>query len=186
MLKAYAVVAHPDDCLIYAKCLIDNYITFDWTIVYLTYNNTDLRAVEVSNYWLSRDIKTQFLGFFDMYHDLETEKLNYWHKDDAIFKIQQACKQADVILTHNKFGEYGHIHHKVVHEAVSVLAQPKIYFADNSFYTDELESKFDLSLNEFPLHHDVLVGCNLNTSKYNITNEVKTLINTLHENSNIR
>ena len=70
--------------------------------------------------------------------------------------------------------------------AVSVLAQPKIYFADNSFYTDELESKFDLSLNEFPLHHDVLVGCNLNTSKYNITNEVKTLINTLHENSNIR
>jgi hypothetical protein len=181
-MKAYAVVAHPDDCLIFAKCFIDNF-DFDWTIVYLTYNATDNRAVEVSKYWLSRNVKVNFLGFVDMYYDLETDKLNYWNEELAINQLHMYSAAAELILTHNSQGEYGHIHHKIVHKAMMQLDKPKILFGSDNDYSHRLSSVKDLDLAFFPLHFDVLKNCNLSEATYTITTEAMSKIN---ENINIR
>ena len=36
-MKAVALVAHPDDCIIYASAYMDAHPEYSWTIVYLTH-----------------------------------------------------------------------------------------------------------------------------------------------------
>lgn len=165
-VKAFAVVAHPDDCLIFARCYIDHYPKLDWTIVYLTYSSDDERAREVSSYWNKRSIPTVFLGFFDNIKDLETQEFNFWDKNLAIESLIATCTGAEQILTHNQDGEYGHIHHKLVHEAMQLIDVPKIYFGSQNSDL-ELESKFALNLDDFPIHREVLEMFDLNKSNYN-------------------
>lgn len=171
--NSFAVVAHPDDCLIFAKCFIDNHENLNWTIVYLTYNADHPRAKEMSSYWNARSVKTIFLGFEDNYEDLLTQKLNSWDKKTAIESLVSLCSTANQILTHNQDGEYGHIHHQVVNEAMQAVAIPKIYFnspGSNSFDI-ELESKFAINLEDFPIHKDVLAMFDLTKSRYNFEKE---------------
>ena len=61
-LKALCVVAHPDDCVIFAWPFIEAHPEFEWTIVYLTYTFFDSRAKEIQSYWDKRGITTTFLG----------------------------------------------------------------------------------------------------------------------------
>lgn len=155
-MKAYCAVAHPDDCVIFARPYIDNHPEYEWTIVYLTYNDTDPRAQEVSAYWKARNIKTQFLGFKDDYTDQQTQQLNYWDESSARLTIYNACRDAALILTHNADGDYGHIHHKVVHRAFEFLNMKKVYFASTFNYNARYISETELPLDQFPLHRDVI------------------------------
>lgn len=157
--KAIVAVAHPDDCVIFALPLIEKYSHFNWHIVYLTYKDTDPRAQEVRNFWNKRNISTEFLGFIDDYHDQELQKLNFWAQADAEIAIGYAVTRQDPVLvvTHNIDGDYGHIHHRIVHAAISVLDIPQIYFASTFNYTEEIRCRESYySLDELPLHRDVI------------------------------
>ena len=107
-----------------------------------------------------------FLGFFDNIKDLETQEFNFWDKNLAIESLIAACTGAEQILTHNQDGEYGHIHHKLVHEAMQLIDVPKIYFGSQNSDV-ELESKFALNLDDFPIHREVLEMFDLSKSNYN-------------------
>ena len=155
-MKAHCVVAHPDDCVIFARPYIDNHPEHEWHIVYLTYNKTDPRAQEVAAYWNARDITTEFLGFADHYKDQETQQLNYWLGLDAAASLNLACKDAELILTHNQDGDYGHIHHKTVHNAFRYFVNTKVYFASTFNYNIRYTAIDDLQLDQFPLHRDVI------------------------------
>jgi LmbE family N-acetylglucosaminyl deacetylase len=155
-MKAICVVAHPDDCVIAARPFIDNHTEYTWHIVYMTYNANDDRAKEVSAYWNARDITTEFLGFLDDYRDQETQKFNFWTETEVTKQIQLACKDTDLILTHNADGDYGHIHHKLVHRAVSSLDTKQVYFASTFNYNKKYMAQGDLPLELFPLHRDVI------------------------------
>jgi LmbE family N-acetylglucosaminyl deacetylase len=122
----------------------------------LTYTSQDSRAKEVSAYWNARGITTEFLGFRDDYRDQETQKFNFWLGTDAEAKVIQACKDADLILTHNIDGDYGHIHHKLVHRAVSTLTAKQVYFASTFNYNKKYMAQGDLPLDRFPLHREVI------------------------------
>ena len=71
-MKAMAMVAHPDDCVIFAYSFIHHYPQFDWTVCYLTYTEHDARGCEFAKFWRARGVATNFLGYIDDYHDLET------------------------------------------------------------------------------------------------------------------
>ena len=71
-------------------------------------------------------------------------------------RAEDACRDADLILTHNADGDYGHIHHKVVHEAVSKMATEQVYFASTFNYNTRYIAKDNLPLDQFPLHRDVI------------------------------
>ena len=61
-MRAVALVAHPDDCVIFAWPFMEAHPEFTWEIVYMTYRPKDARAREVTEYWNRRNIATFFLG----------------------------------------------------------------------------------------------------------------------------
>jgi hypothetical protein len=179
--KAVALVAHPDDCVIFALPFIVHYNKFDWHIVYLTYKASDARAKEVSIFWNKRGITTEFLGFEDDYMDNETQTLRKWYAMDANAALAAHAYDARLILTHNEDGDYGHIHHKVVYGSSNhpiLNAIPKVYFASTFNYTDEItcdESYY--SLDELPLHKNVIADFQDRLiGRYIITQEARDLL----------
>jgi LmbE family N-acetylglucosaminyl deacetylase len=155
-LKAIAAVAHPDDCVIFARPYMDAHPEYEWKIVYLTYTAQDPRAQEVAAYWTARGVATEFLGFQDDYEDQKTQRFNFWSCTDALTSLINACNTADLILTHYEDGDYGHIHHKLVHRAVRKLAIDQVYFASTFNYNTRYIAKDNLPLDQFPLHRDVI------------------------------
>ena len=165
-MKAIAAVAHPDDCVIFARPYIDSHPEYQWHVVYMTYRAQDSRAQEISAYWNTRGITTEFLGFQDDYQDQLTQRFNFWSSTDAMTKLINACRDADLILTHYEDGDYGHIHHKLVHQAIKKLAIDQVYFASTFNYNTRYIAKDNLPLDQFPLHRDVIeqfsdVNCGL-------------------------
>lgn len=178
-MKAIAAVAHPDDCVIFAWPFIESHSEFDWTIVYLTYHDTDPRGKEIKAYWDKRGIKTHFLGFHDDYEDQLTKRLNFWYGIDAQAMLYQTCQDASLILTHNEDGDYGHIHHKFVHDALvsSLPKTPKVYFASTFNYNTKYVVNTPVDTTELPLHKEVVEGFqDRNTGLYIITEEAEKLL----------
>jgi LmbE family N-acetylglucosaminyl deacetylase len=166
-MKAQVLVAHPDDCVIFARPFVDAHPDYEWSIVYLTYDYDDIRSMEISGYWNSRNIPTKFLGFIDDYRDIENNELSF-----SAELAESAIKQvvdADLILTHFEDGDYGHIHHKFVNTVANKIDVPKVYFASTFNYTDEYVTT-PLDLDQFPLHRTVIEGFkDRDTGRYIIT-----------------
>jgi LmbE family N-acetylglucosaminyl deacetylase len=166
-MKAQVLVAHPDDCVIFARPFVDAHPDYEWSIVYLTYDYDDIRSMEISGYWNSRNIPTKFLGFIDDYKDIENNELSF-----SAELAESAIKQvvdADLILTHFEDGDYGHIHHKFVNTVANKIDVPKVYFASTFNYTDEYVTT-PLDLDQFPLHRTVIEGFkDRDTGRYIIT-----------------
>jgi len=155
-MKALCIVAHPDDCLIFGYSYIYNHSAFDWTICYLTYHEDSPRAQEFKKFWQARNIKTKFLGFLDDYQDQKTQRLNFWSGIDAEAKCWNIAKDFELVLTHDANGDYGHIHHRLVHNSVKnhsnlvTFAAPR---TGNIRYTVPLGQ---YNLNELPLHREII------------------------------
>jgi LmbE family N-acetylglucosaminyl deacetylase len=177
--NALAVVAHPDDCIIFALPLIENLPQYQWHIIYLTYRATDPRAVEVAAFWNNRSVTTEFLGLHDDYKDQETQHLNYWDRIDVEMAIRPAVFKYDpvLIVTHNADGDYGHIHHRIVHDAVqAIISIPKIYFASTFNATDTYCAR-EYDLDKLPLHRSVIEGFQDRLiGRYIVTDPARTLI----------
>jgi len=184
-VRALCVVAHPDDCVIFARPFVDNFPAWHWHIVYLTYTDRDPRAREMRAYWDRRNTTTDFLGFQDDYADQLAGELKTWRVLDAAASISLAIKQfaPDLILTHYEDGDYGHIHHKFVNQTVQVTNSiAKVYFASTFNYNVEYFAQEALDLAQFPLHAEVIAGFqDRDHGRYILTPEAEKLIN---ENTN--
>lgn len=179
--KALVLVAHPDDCLIFAHKFIRTNRNWLWDIVYLTYDINTPRGQEVYRYWRRvQGVKTYFLNFPDNLQDLEKNKASFTPKQikDKLSKILDLSSYK-FILTHNKKGEYGHPHHRVAHyTAHDFLSHINpIYFHGDSFEEhDKFKNKmmfkeivYDASpfnREMFPLHWGVMETFDLNRSLY--------------------
>jgi hypothetical protein len=175
-LKALCVVAHPDDCVIFAKPFIDTHRQFDWKILYLTYTIYEPRGREISEYWATQGVTTVHMGFTDDYRDMENDQLSFNH-EQAAREIANICKPYDLILTHNPDGDYGHIHHKFVSQCVAATGLPIVHFAnyEQANLTCIESSKVDLSL--LPLHREVITSFeNIEVGTYTLSESAKELI----------
>lgn len=180
-MEAVAVVAHPDDCVIFAWPFIEHHPGLTWTIVYLTYTEDDLRAKEVSAYWNKRGITTRFLGFIDDYRDIEHDAVSF-DSQLAEQALHQACEYARLILTHNADGDYGHPHHKFVSAAVDKLAIPKVYFASDFNYNKQYTATYPVAVEELPLHRAVIEGFrDRNIGRYMVTDSADQIIRKIIE-----
>ena len=90
-MKAMAMVAHPDDCVIFAYSFMHHYKQLDWTVCYLTYTEQDARGREFANFWQQRGVSTKFLGYVDDYRDIEAKRISF-DTAAAAKDIQQAIK----------------------------------------------------------------------------------------------
>ena len=158
-MKAICFVAHPDDCIIFCLPFIDAH-EYNWTIVYLTYTETDARAIEVRNFWNKRNIETVFLGFEDL-------KL-YSDKNNIDFETAKASinkYDADLILTHGANGEYDHPHHVLCYNLVESFDCEKVYIADERNYNIVCNA-VDVDVTEIPLHADAVKLHRRNVNRY--------------------
>jgi LmbE family N-acetylglucosaminyl deacetylase len=154
-MKAMALVAHPDDCVIFAYSYMHHHPEYSWTVCYLTYTESDPRGKEFAKFWHDRNVAVKFLGHADVWN---TEKNcpGEIDIDCATRDIQQVIQDQDLLLTHNADGEYGHPHHVIVHHAT--LGHPhRILFAKFG----EGDQRYSInagvySLDELPLHKDIV------------------------------
>jgi LmbE family N-acetylglucosaminyl deacetylase len=172
-MKAMAMVAHPDDCVIFAYSFIHNHPEYAWTICYLTYCEWEPRAQEFQQFWNRRSIPTIFLGYRDDYRDIENKKISF-DEAQARKEIGGIISNYDLILTHNEQGDYGHLHHVFVNQATARHPY-RVTFAGPGQGTVKYSVEPGCySLEELPLHRDVIAGFHSNTH----TNEYITCKNT--------
>jgi len=153
-MKALCLVAHPDDCVIFAYSYIHNHTEMDWTICYLTYTEWDPRGRELREFWHKRGIACIFLGYTDDYRDIENKKISF-DQSQARREISNIIKSYDLVLTHDEQGDYGHIHHVFVHDCARdhpglvTFARP----GEGTTYTIPPST---YSLDELPQHGDII------------------------------
>lgn len=156
-MKALCLVAHPDDCVIFAYSYIHNHPKLDWTIGYLTYTADSERGAELAAFWQQRNIPCVFLGFVDDYQDQKQQQLLHWHSIDAMAACAGLAAQYDLVLTHDEHGDYGHIHHQVVHDAVK--HHPNLVtFAKPGQGTTYTVPPGTYTLDELPVHGEIVAS----------------------------
>lgn len=175
-MNAICMVAHPDDCVIFGYPLI-THSDCTWHICYLTYTADSDRGTELSKFWHKRGVSTEFLGCPDLWEDTVKQQL---HFDTEFYKnsIQRVVSQYDLVLTHYQDGDYGHIHHKFVHECVRELSVPQVYFASD--FNENLNVVVPIQsygLNELPMHCEVIQEFETrNVGRYIVTLEARSLL----------
>jgi LmbE family N-acetylglucosaminyl deacetylase len=175
-LRAVALVAHPDDCVIFAWPFIEAHPEFEWKIVYMTYLSTDPRGKEIKEYWDRRTIPTEFLGNADTWLDMVRGKISF-DTAQASQDLIKSAQNADLILTHYKDGDYGHIHHKFVNQVAEQIDKPKVYFASTFNYNTEYTVLDSVAVDELPLHREVIIGFqDRNTGRYIVTPEAERIL----------
>ena len=178
-MKAIAMVAHPDDCIIFAYSCMHYYPELEWTVCYLTYKEDDYRGHELKAFWTQRGIATNFLGYVDNWHDIENKQISF-DEARAWIDIQEAVSKHDIVLTHDQEGDYGHIHHKFVHDAVADYHPNMVTFAGigkgTARYTIP-NGTYDIA--ELPNHGSVIASFHSNehANEYLIPDSVKKLLN---------
>lgn len=110
------IVAHPDDEMLWGGShLIDE----DYLVVCITCGVDELRVKEIERVLKETNDGLIMLG----YPDKTNGERDNW--DSSREKIKEdlnkifALKDWDSVVTHNPFGEYGHIHHKMTSEIVT-------------------------------------------------------------------
>lgn len=175
-MRAVALVAHPDDCVIFAWPFIEAHPEFEWTIVYLTYRMYDPRGREIRTYWQKRNIPTVFLGHKDTWLDMMRNKISF-DAEQAEQDLTNATADANLILTHFEDGDYGHIHHKFVNSVAKKMDAPKVYFASTFNYNTEYLVTEEVAVIELPLHRSVIEGfTDRNIGRYIVTPEAELII----------
>jgi LmbE family N-acetylglucosaminyl deacetylase len=176
-LTALCVVAHPDDCVIFARPFIERYSEFEWTILYLTYRSYDPRAMEMTAYWRRQNVATVNLGFTDDYRDMKNNLISF-DAAQAQREIFNISSKYDLVLTHNWDGDYGHIHHTFVSNSVHPVLKPKVYFAKYEQSNMECCAAGDINLTELPLHREIISGFeNINVGRYFVDQAARELLN---------
>ena len=156
-MRAVCAVAHPDDCVIFAYSLIKHFVSLDWHIVYLTYQLGHPRADEFARFWQQRNITTQFLGFQDTYDDVEQDCISF-DSGRARTAVEQSLHFADIVLTHDSDGDYGHPHHRFMHQcAYEMYGDDLITFAkpNRGSHTYSITDT-DYDQQQLPLHYNVI------------------------------
>lgn len=177
-MNAVCLVAHPDDCVIFAWPFIERHKKLTWSIVYLTYEQEHERAKEASAFWSSKDIPVYFLGCDDDWDSVKQGQLGF-NPEIAAAKISAKLKElnVDIILTHNNDGEYGHPHHKFVSLCADEMTEPKVYFANGINYNTKYLVNQTVDTSRWPLHKSVIEGfLNRDVGLYFVTEDAKKIL----------
>jgi len=132
--KVLVIITHPDDETIWmGGTLLKNKDKWDITIISLCRKEDKDRAPKFKKACNIFNAK-YFISDLD---DSEQEDFKKISNKDIIKRIQQFLKQNikfDYIFTHGKNGEYGHIRHIEVHNAVNEMLNKKQLLAKKVFF----------------------------------------------------
>ena len=129
MVKALVIVAHPDDETLWMGSYILDNKMWEWHILSLC------RADDIDRAPKFRKV-CALLGAQCNIADLEDENLQPLALTIVIQKIKELLpsQNFDYIFTHGENGEYGHIRHKEIYQAVNKMIQAKELSCKSVFY----------------------------------------------------
>ena len=154
-VKALCMVAHPDDCVIFAYSYIHNHPEMDWRICYLTYAEWEPRARELNEFWQRRSIPCIFLGYVDDYRDIENKSISF-DAEQARREIGNIIQDYDLVLTHDELGDYGHIHHVFVHDCVKTHPRLVTFAPHNQGTVTLSVPPGTYTIDELPQHGEII------------------------------
>ena len=94
------------------------------------------------------------MGFKDHGRDLGLNGCYTWPEQDAIRAVRKAAVGYELIITHGAEGEYGHPHHRVVHNALQIFKVPKVFF---SLDTNDIMYPLNIGMSELPRHRESIL-----------------------------
>ena len=177
-MRAVTMIAHPDDCVIFAYGFWQHHRQLDWTMCYLTYTATDYRGKELNRFWQQRGVATKFLGYYDTYLDMENDSISF-DTATAAQDIVSVIQNFDLVLTHSHNGDYGHIHHKFVNRVVCNNHNHVVTFASARQGNVKYHvAPGSYNLDDLPVHKEVIMGVHpdLHVNEYFISERVAKIL----------
>ena len=138
--KKLMIVAHPDDDALWGGAHL---MSGDYFVVCITNGRNDTRKPEFES-MLSKSGNS---GYILEYPDKVAGKRDDWKnvrdKIESDIERIMGCKDWELIVTHNKDGEYGHQHHKYTYSIVTELydsskKKEPLYFFGTYYSKDKL------------------------------------------------
>jgi hypothetical protein len=141
--KILVIVAHPDDETVWmggTLLKMKEKRNFNITLICLCRKNDKDRAPKFQKACKVLGIKNYFI--FDL-DDFEKGYYKNISSSDIIKRILSITKNKkyDFLFTHGENGEYGHIRHKEIHQAVGEMLNKKILISRKVFFFSYLPRK---------------------------------------------
>lgn len=134
------IVAHPDDEVLWGGSKL---IANDYVVVCITCGRSKKRLNEIKDVLKETDDILIYLGIQDkkrnIRNNMNSDKKNISDRLDKIIK----SKNWELIVTHNKNGEYGHIHHKITNQIVTDIIESQ-GLSDKLYYFGKYYKKVDI------------------------------------------
>ncbi len=116
--KKLMIVAHPDDDVIWGGAhLMDG----DYFVVCITSGRNTTRKPEFEKMLSQSGNSGYILEYPDKVAGKRDDWEKVWDKIQSDLQRLMKCKDWELIVTHNKDGEYGHQHHKYTHRIVTQI-----------------------------------------------------------------
>ncbi|MDO4369247.1 MAG: PIG-L family deacetylase [bacterium] len=166
------IVAHPDDETLWSfntlyknKCLV----------VCITCGRNKTREKEIEKVVKKTDDKLLSLGYTDKFLNHRSKwfiSKNEIKKDlSTIINL----KRWKGIITHNKDGEYGHIHHKMIHNMVKGYKNYSVSYFGKYYSKNNINKINAKSIEKYRLDDDVLIKKNETLKIYKSQKKVRQM-----------
>ena len=119
------IVAHPDDELLWGGQMLLDYP--NWMVICITNGNDITRKNDFIRVMNKINAKYEIFNFIDSYDYVNPVFWNDKIKEQIRLELNRIVNKNNynMIITHNKDGETGHIHHKLLHELVTEIVKDK-------------------------------------------------------------
>ena len=118
--KKLMIVAHPDDETLWGGAHL---LEGDYLIVCLTHGGDAVRSAELRSIAEATGNACLILQYPDKTFGRRDDWSNVEEQIEQDITLILEDKPWESVVTHNKAGEYGHIHHKMTHELVTEAYQ---------------------------------------------------------------